>query len=135
MPRLPKEMTVAQLERALENKRLRLSELTTKREKLQKQLAKTESEIASLAGRGVAEGTGVRRRRRRPKNAKSLRAYVLEILGRSKKGLTIAELDDRVQATGYKSKSRNFRNVLYQCLYNSEEIGQDKETGRYVLKS
>lgn len=135
MPRLPKEMTVAQLERALENKRSRLSELTTKREKLQKQLAKTESEIASLAGRGVAEGTGVRRRRRRPKNAKSLRAYVLEILGRSKKGLTIAELDDRVQATGYKSKSRNFRNVLYQCLYNSEEIGQDKETGRYVLKS
>lgn len=135
MPRLPKEMTVAQLERALENKRSRLTELTAKREKLQKQLAKTDSEIASLAGRGAAEGTGVRRRRRRPKNAKSLRAYVLEILGRSKKGLTIAELDDKVQATGYKSKSRNFRNVLYQCLYNSDEIGQDKETGRYVLKS
>ena len=134
MPKLPKEVTVAQLEKALESKRSKLHELTAKREKLQRMLAKTESQIASLAGRAAVEGTGVRRRRRRAKNAKSLRAYVLEILGRSKKGLTIAELDDRVQATGYKSKSRNFRNVLYQCLYNSDEIGQDKATGKYVLK-
>jgi hypothetical protein len=127
------ELTVAQLERELERKRSKLSLLTSKRERLQRLLAKTESQIAGLAGR-TANETGMRRRRRRPKNAQSLRAHVVDLLSRNKKGLTIAELDERIHASGYKSKSRNFRNVLYQCLYNSEDVGQDKETGKYVLK-
>lgn len=135
MPKTPREMTVAQLERALEKKRSRLEMLTTKREHLQRLLARTEAQITSLAGRAAADGGTVRRRRKRPKNTQSLRACVLDLLSRSKKGLTIAELHDRVQAAGYKSKSRNFRNVLYQCLYNADEVSQDKETGKYMLKT
>jgi len=128
-----RELTVVQLERELEKKRTRLSVLTSKRERLVRLLAKTESQIVGLAGRSAGE-TEVRRRRKRPKNAQSLKHHVVDLLSRNKKGLTIAELDERIQASGYKSKSRNFRNVLYQCLYNSPDVGHDKQSGKYVFK-
>lgn len=133
MARPSRELTLAQLERALEKKRSRLQLLQSRRETLQQQLARVESQIAGIAGRGAAPG-GVYKRRKRPKNAQSLRAYVTDVLTRNKKGLTLAELHEKIAETGYKSKARNFRNVLYQCLYNSDDVQLDKSTGRYGLK-
>lgn len=126
-------MTLAQLERALEKKRTRLEDLQSRRESLQQQLARVEGQIAGIAGRGAGPG-GVRKRRKRPRNAQSLRSYVEDVLSRNKKGLTLAELHSKIEETGYKSKARNFRNVLYQCLYNSDNVQLDKSTGRYGLK-
>jgi hypothetical protein len=37
-------------------------------------------------------------------------------------------------ATGYKSGSSNFKNVLYQTLYNDSKIVHDRKTGNYRLK-
>ncbi|REJ85683.1 MAG: hypothetical protein DWQ34_28490 [Planctomycetota bacterium] len=125
-------MTVAQLEKALEKKRDRLATLVKRRETLLNDLSKVEQQIQDVGGRDPSL-TPVRRKR--PKNKKSLRAYVVEILSRSKKGLTIGELHDRVTQTDYKSRSTNFKNVLYQTLYNTDEIVHDKQTGRYTLKS
>ncbi len=133
MAKVVKEMTVAQLEQALDKKRTKLDTLLGRREQLQKQLDRVDKQIQGLAGRVPLEG--VPRRRRRPKNDRSLRAVVLDLLTRNKKGLSISELHERVEETGYKSRSNNFRNVLYQCLYNTEGIVHEKETGRYVLKS
>ncbi len=133
MPRVVKEMTVAELEKALTTKRGKLEKLLGRREKLQRDLERVERQIRGLAGRVAGEGK-VRRRRRRAKNEKSLKTYVTELLTRNKKGLTMAELQDRVLEGGYKSRSRNFRNVLYQTLYNTSGISHDKETGRYLLQ-
>ena len=47
---MPKDLTVAQLERMLEKKRVRLENLVQRRAKLQKQLAKLEGSIVSIGG-------------------------------------------------------------------------------------
>ncbi len=60
---------------------------------------------------------------------------MVEILGRTKKGLTLAELGQKVLDAGYKSSSSNFRNVLYQCVYNTKDVYHDESTGTYKLKS
>jgi hypothetical protein len=134
MARVAGEMTLAQLEKALEKKKSRLDELQSRRATLQQQLARVEAQISGIAGRSSGAG-GVRKRRKRPKNAQSLKGYVSDILGRNKKGLTLAELHEKLDQTDYRSKAKNFRNVLYQCLYNSEDFQQDKSTGKYSLKS
>lgn len=133
MAKMSGEMTLAQLERALEKKRSRLEDLESRRSSLQQQLAKVEAQISGIAGRGAGSG-GVRKRRKRPRNAQSLKDYVKDILSRNKKGLTLAELHEKLEQTDYKSRARNFRNVLYQCLYNSEDVQQDKSSGKYALK-
>ncbi len=133
MAKMSGEMTLAQLERALEKKRSRLEDLESRRSSLQQQLAKVEAQISGISGRGAGSG-GVRKRRKRPRNAQSLKDYVKDILSRNKKGLTLAELHEKLEQTDYKSRARNFRNVLYQCLYNSDDVQQDKSSGKYALK-
>jgi hypothetical protein len=135
MAKVVKEMTVAQLELALQRKKRRLDSLIGRREKLQRQLDRVERMIGDIAGRGAADGDTRTKRRRRPKNKRSLRSLVLDLLTKNKKGLSISELHERVEGAGYKTRSRNFRNVLYQCLYNTDGISHEKETGKYVLKS
>jgi len=61
--------------------------------------------------------------------------HVENILGRTKRGFTIDELEKKILASGYKTNSNNFKNVVYQCLYHSEDVSLNGETGRYVLKS
>src|SRR5688500_3669097 len=101
-------MTVAQLEQALHKRKAKLELLLARRTKLQRSLEKVQGQILVLAGRGASEDGDVRRRRRRrPKNEKSLKAYVLDVLGRNKKGLSISELDQKVQEAGYKTRSKN----------------------------
>jgi energy-converting hydrogenase A subunit M len=126
-------MTVAQLEQALLKKKGKLESLLTRREKLQRQLDKVQRQIDGIAGRST-EGGLRRRKRRRPRNTNSLRAIVMDLLAKSKKGLSISELHERVEQTGYRTRSKNFRNVLYQCLYNTDGIAHEKETGKYILK-
>ena len=126
--------SLADAERVLEERKTQLRELSTRRDAAQKELDKIESEIAGLVGDGRAVGrNGRRARRRRAKNDRSLRAVVLEVLKGAKPGFSLKDLAEKVTSTGYKSTSRNFRNVLYQCLYNTEGIVHDDATGRYKL--
>lgn len=134
MAKVVQEMTVAQLEQALLKKKGKLETLLARRDKLQRQLDKVQRQIGGLAGRSEEGGGTQRRKRRRPRNAKSLRTIVMDLLGKSKKGLSISELRERVEQTGYRSRSKNFNNVLYQCLYNTDGIAHEKETGKYILK-
>ena len=139
MARQAREMSVADLERLLVNRRSQLDELTRKREKLQKDLALVEQKIGILEGRqgrrGPAPGFKVRRKvLKRPRNERPLVAVVTDILSKSKKGLPLTALAEKVQATGYKSSSSNFNNVVYQCLYNADHIMHDPETGTWKLK-
>lgn len=133
MARVAGDLSVADLERLLNKRRTTLEALTSKRDKLQRDLEKVERRIVSLEGRGGAS-VGVKVRRKRPKNSQSLAAVVEEVLSRSKSGLPLHELSEKVLATGYKSGSSNFKNVLYQCLYNSPSFVHDSESGNYKLK-
>jgi hypothetical protein len=133
MSRAQAGLSVADLERILDEKKSQLQDLARRRDQAQKELDKLDAEIQDIVGVGGSIGK-VRRRRRRVKNEMSLRAVVLEILGKNKKGFTLADLAGKVTESGYKSTSRNFRNVLYQCLYNTEGIVHDEATGCYRLE-
>ena len=87
---------------------------------------KTWSAWGAVSGRFVVADDASR--------TKSCCAVVLEILGKNKKGFTLADLAVKVNESGYRSTSRNFRNVLYQCLYNTEGITHDDATGCYRLE-
>ncbi len=133
MSRAPAGFSVADLERILDERKGQLQDLAKRRDQAQKELDKLDAEIQGLVGVGGSVGK-IRRRRRRVKNAQSLRAVVLEIMGKNKKGFALADLAVKVNESGYKSSSRNFRNVLYQCLYNTEGIVHDDATGCYRLE-
>lgn len=133
MSRAQVSYSVAELEKILDERKGQLQDLAKRRDQAQKELDKIDSEIQDLVGPGGTIGK-FRRRRRRVKNDMSLRSVVKEILGKNKKGFTLADLADKVTETGYKSNSRNFRNVLYQCLYNTEGIVHDDATGCYRLE-
>ena len=133
MSRAPAGFSVADLERILDERKVQLQDLAKRRDQVQKELDKLDAEIQGLVGVGGSVGK-IRRSRRRVKNAQSLRAVVLEIMGKNKKGFGLADLAVKVNEAGYKSSSRNFRNVLYQCLYNTEGIVHDDATGCYRLE-
>ena len=91
------------------------------------QVKEIDSEIMKITG-GGKPGRG-----RRGNNDKPLRVYVEEQLNKNKKGLTLAELAQAILDTGFKTSSANFRNVLYQSLYNSTSIKHDAQTGKYII--
>jgi chromosome segregation ATPase len=123
-------LSVADLERILDERKSQLQELGKRRDQLHKELEQLDDQIQSLVG---IAGRG-RRRRRRIKNEASLRDVVVEILSKNKKGFTLADLQAKVGEAGYRSASKNFRNVLYQCLYNTEGIVHDENTGCYRME-
>lgn len=128
------QMSLAELEKALAAKREKIDEYMSERDQLLKNLSRVESKILDLGG--SLSGRKVQGRRGpRVKNEKPLWGYVEDILGRSKRGLTIDELEQKILASGYKTNSSNFRNVIYQCLYHAEQVSHDSTTGRYILKS
>lgn len=133
------QMSLAELESILKEQKTRLDSLKKKQRDLEKDLDSVNREISAL------EGNGSRRRgrpagstrtvpRRRAKNAKPLKGYVIDVLNANKKGLTLQEISDKVKAAGYKSKSKSFKNVLYQCLYHNREFMHDSDAGIYKLK-
>ena len=123
-------LSVAELERILEDRKVRAIELSKRREELQKEIDEIDRQILDLMG----DNRVVRRRRKRQKNDKSLRSHVKELLGKSRKGYSMSDLTTKIMESGYKSSSRNFRNVLYQCLYNTEGVTFDQGTGCYKMK-
>jgi hypothetical protein len=128
MAKTSTDLTVADLERILNARRSALRELTKRRAKVQKDLDKIDAEIQQLTG------TTSRRRGRRTRNARSLRLTVLDLLKKNKKGYSLADLAKLILDGGYKTASTNFRNVLYQCLYNTPGVYHDESSGTYRYK-
>lgn len=131
------KMSVAELEKMLKSRRTQLDTLLKEREKLGKQLGIVEERIKEVEGGLIASGHHARKggstAATRAMNAKSLHTHVTEILEKADDGLTLSGLADAVIDRGYKTHSTNFKNVLYQCLYNSKKVKHDSDTGTYKL--
>ncbi len=133
MARKSSDYSLSDLEQILNERKSQAQELGKRRDQLTKELAKIEAELQAIVGakrRGPKKGV---RRGKRPKNERSLREIIFDLLGKSKKGLTLADLEPKVLEAGYKSASKNFSNMIYQCLYNSQGVVQDPETGCYRI--
>lgn len=127
----PTELTVAELEQVLEKKKRRLSGLHRTRDQIERRLHAVQAKISRI--QGSPERIQSPKRVSRAKNERSLKDVVTELLGKSKKGLPLQELSEKVLATGYKTTSTNFKNTLYQTLYHHDGIQLNKETGLYSL--
>ncbi len=132
-------MSLAELEQLLNSRKSRLGDLKKKRTTLEKELTSIVNEIAVLEGpapKGRGRAAGKKKvRRRRSKNAKPLRDVITDLLSNAKKGLALQEIHDGVLASGYKTASKNFKNVLYQCLYHTKSFVHDDKSGTYKVKS
>jgi len=119
-----RNLTIGQLEKELAEKRGRVKKLTEQR-------AAIDREIKELVGKGT-----VRRRKpvKKAENPTSLKDAVHAILGKVKNGYPLAELAEKILAAGYKTNSKNFRNVLYQCVYNDKAVVYDDDSGTYKMK-
>ncbi len=135
MQTFPANISVAELERILLSRRQQLDDLQQQKATLLAELGRVDEEIAKMQGPREALSPVVSTRPQKLVNAKSLREYVLEILGRTKRGMRLSELAAKVLAAGYRTESSNFRNVLYQCLYNTKDVYHDEESGTYRLRS
>jgi len=124
-------LTVAELEQLLERKKRRLSSLHRKRDQIEHRLQTVQAKISRI--QGLPERARAVKSVSRPKNERTLKEVVTELLGNSKKGLSLQDLSDKVLATGYQTTSTNFKNTLYQTLYHHDGIQLNKETGLYSL--
>ncbi len=137
------DLSVTQLERLLSDKKGELATLGQKKANLQAQLASVDKELDSLKGANApaAAPAPARRKKKRgrrgklPKNAQSLGAVVTGILGQTPKGLSLKDLVAAVLDSGYKTKAKNFSNVVYQCVYNTKTIYRDDKSGTHRLKA
>lgn len=128
------ELTVAELERMLAKRRQELTSLISQREQLQKELDSVSRRIAELQGGSNASVAYVPPSNSgRGRNPISLRHTVISLLTQHPEGYALSELSDKIIETGYKTASKNFRNVLYQCLYNTPQIYHDSKTGTYRI--
>ena len=122
-------LSLADLEKLMAERQAQVETLVNKREQLAGVIEKLDAEIQDFLTSG-----GVRRRGKRAKNATSLRPVMLDVLAKNKKGLSLTDLAQQISDTGYKSNARNFKNVVYQCLYNTENVVHDEATGLYRVK-
>ena len=129
-------LSVADLERLLAGQKSKLTKLNHRRSQLQGQLAKVDQQITGVEGAAAtaAPKPRPRRRGRRPKNTKPLGAVLADVLGASKGGLSLSDMVRKVLDGGFKTKSKNFSNVVYQTANRIDSIVYDKKAKAYRLK-
>ena len=119
----------------------RQSELEKRRDALARELQAVEAELggsqpapAKKPGRGrakqVKKKQAVRSRLAQP----TLRDVLLQGLAKNPSGMNLKELAKGVRATGYKTKSKDFENTVYQCIFRTDRIIRDKRSKKYRLK-
>src|SRR5437868_10120044 len=109
MPRSPSgsELTIAQLERMLQNRRGQLNQKVKERSKLQKKMDQLDRQIRALGG-GASAGGG------RVRNQQSLVQTMEAVLRKSGKPMRVADIMNGALSDGYRSNSGNFRGIVNQ---------------------
>jgi hypothetical protein len=134
--------SITQLQKMLEEKSTRLTELSSLRKTKVSELQEIDSEIEQLSGEPANESishVSVPKRQPGTKKKKSSTRktaldYAREVLGRNSGGLELEDLADKIVKAGYESKSDNFKNTLYQALYKARDEFPKNGDGKYTLK-
>jgi hypothetical protein len=132
MPKLQRDMSIAELERILGRRRAEITSLTQERDRLQRQLAIIDNKIRDLAGQGTA--AIVTNRGGRARNATSLVATLSQVLGKSGKPMTVSEILQGVLDSGYRSTSPKFRGIVNMTLVKERKRFANTGRGIYELK-
>lgn len=158
----PSDLSLAQLQQLVDNKASELSELKAERAALQKQLDELDRQIQetegvagkkkSVAKKKATGGTApkkktvgrkkkkvaIRKKKAGRKNKGSAKDFAAQVLAKESDGLPLDELAQRILDSGYKTSSTNFKNTLYQSLYNDRKAGKtfdyNEKTSKWVLR-
>jgi hypothetical protein len=134
-PRSNGALTIAQLERLLDNRRREAAELQRERNKLLQRLDALDRRLGSLAGPGGRSRNGSSGGRGgRARNPKSLVASMEAVLSRAGKPMSVGDIVDAVQSGGYRSSSANFRGIVNQTLIKEKKRFGSAGRGIYQLK-
>jgi hypothetical protein len=123
-------LSLTQLERLLDRRRKDLAKLQRQRSKIQKRLDAIDTKIESIGGPFSGRGGG---RGSRARNSVSLQDAIHQILTKSGGPMSVGDIVDKVEATGYKSNSANFRGIVNQTLIKDKRFTAPSR-GVYQLK-
>jgi len=129
----PAGFSLAQLQKLMRSRQTEVNRLTRQRDKVQKKLDTLDARIAAAsggagAGRASGGGGGVRAR-----NEQSLQDVIHHVLGKSGGPMGVGDILAKVQATGYRSNSANFRGIVNQTLIKDKRF-INAGRGLYQLK-
>ncbi len=135
-PDLSRVPTV-ELIRELERRQAMAGEFESRREALEKELAEINSELSALEGarkNGVAR-TRVGRSaaaRTRLANEQPLHAILRDLL--NGKAMSVSEITEAVQKSGYKSNAANFTMMVNLTLLKRKDLFKRVGRGQYTAK-
>ena len=124
-------LSIAQLEQILRQRKSEQQRLEQRRRKLQRQLDQLDTEIAALDG--GAGGRGGRTGGGRVRNEKSLNEMIAAVLGKSARPMAVGDIEAAVRSAGYRSNSDKFRAIVNQALIKDKRFGAASR-GMYQLK-
>ena len=127
-------LTIAQLQRVLEDKKSEVQKLLRQRAELQKRMNLLDRQIERVGGGAGGMSAARGGAGSRPRNARSLLDTIEGVMRDNGKPMRVPEILDAVLATGYRSGSANFRGIINQTLIKDKRFGQ-VQRGIYELKS
>lgn len=120
------DLSLAQLEQILGDRRKQISKLERERTKLMKKLDALDDQLRELGGNGRARGGRVR-------NEVSLNEAMAQVLRDAGQAMRVADIVEAVLATGYKTNSANFRGIVNQQLIKDKRF-TSAARGLYQMK-
>lgn len=134
-------ISIAALERVLARRMRDVGRLEKRRDALRSRLEALEVKLGALKGKAgpgrpvaVAPVKAVRGRRRRAGGKLTLGAAIAQVLQGATAPMRAAEILAAVQAIGYKSKSKNFRQIVHTTLTRLPAAKRIKK-GLYVFNA
>jgi hypothetical protein len=116
----------------MRTRRTELNRLSRQRDRLQKRLDAIDSKIGAVSG-GAINGRSMGGGGRRARNAASLQDTIHQVLSKSSGPMGVGDIAAKVQATGYRSSSANFRGIVNQTLIKDKRFSSASR-GMYQLK-
>lgn len=121
------ELSIAQLEKMLDDRRSKLESLEKKRAKLARRLDSIDAQINGLGGAARARGGRVR-------NKMSLNDSIVAVLKKAGGNMKVADIVHGVLRGGYNTRSPNFRGIVNQALIKDKRFAKTGIRGSYLLK-
>lgn len=127
-------MNIVDLERVLNDRKKQLNKLMKRRAKAQAKVDSIDAEIAKVSGGAVGGGGGGGRGTgTRASNDRPLPDYIEEVLSKHGKPMRVGEIMTAVQAAGYRSNSKSFKNIVNQQLIKERKRFVSVDRGLYGL--
>jgi HPt (histidine-containing phosphotransfer) domain-containing protein len=120
-------LSLAALASIMDSRRSELNKLRKQRTEAQRELDAIERQIHKIEGSSGRGGNG------RARNSKSLNETLADVLKAGGKPMSVGDILDAVEATGYRSRSDNFRGIINQTLIKDKRFGAASR-GVYQLK-